>query len=365
MTNPQRVRVDGNSPAAQAERERIVQETFVQEGTFVAFPLCFPGATTPIPIDESRILALDFAENGLICGLSGGEAIHLFSGQLRAATGAVVDHGILSGATGVAGVCAMKSNVIAGIQTSEGGRLVSRKLQWIKADLLQEWSFPIETIVISDPILPGSNLRSIVRNSSRSWILGCADDQLFTISEGSLEPQWLGQIALAGPLVACGDSIFGFDGESSLWRFDGQSRKIKNQAIHLPPNLGVPQVWAVDKNRGLIYAAGSGAALFCINPESAEAVEVAEAPLPRVTSMAITHDGRLFGTCGEGVQQLFTLDPVDWEVRALGAAVSVMERRRYGYEFSCAATARDGEIYFGENDNAGHLWVYFPRILPQ
>src|SRR5690606_33678214 len=127
------------------------------------------------------------------CGLSGGEAIHLFSGQLRAATGAVVDHGILSGATGVAGVCAMKSNVIAGIQTSEGGRLVSRKLQWIKADLLQEWSFPIETIVISDPILPGSNLRSIVRNSSRSWILGCADDQLFTISEGSLEPQWLGQ----------------------------------------------------------------------------------------------------------------------------------------------------------------------------
>jgi hypothetical protein len=25
-------------------------------------------------------------------------------------------------------------------------------------------------------------------------------------------------------------------------------------------------------------------------------------------------------------------------------------------------TGRDGEIYFGEDDNLDHLWIYFPRI---
>jgi hypothetical protein len=42
--------------------------------------------------------------------------------------------------------------------------------------------------------------------------------------------------------------------------------------------------------------------------------------------------------------------------------VSVIERRRYGFIFSDAAIGRDGEIYFGEDDNLGHLWLYFPKI---
>ena len=25
-------------------------------------------------------------------------------------------------------------------------------------------------------------------------------------------------------------------------------------------------------------------------------------------------------------------------------------------------TGRDGEIIFGENDDLGHLWLYFPKI---
>jgi len=46
----------------------------------------------------------------------------------------------------------------------------------------------------------------------------------------------------------------------------------------------------------------------------------------------------------------------------LGCAVSVIERRRYGYEFGDAALGRDGQLYFGEDDDLGHLWIYFPRI---
>jgi hypothetical protein len=38
------------------------------------------------------------------------------------------------------------------------------------------------------------------------------------------------------------------------------------------------------------------------------------------------------------------------------------EQRRYGYQFGDAVTGPDGEIVFGEDDNNGHLWLYFPRI---
>ena len=47
----------------------------------------------------------------------------------------------------------------------------------------------------------------------------------------------------------------------------------------------------------------------------------------------------------------------------LGVAVSVIEQRRYGYQFGAAIAGRDGEIVFGEDDNSGHLWIYFPKVL--
>ena len=78
--------------------------------------------------------------------------------------------------------------------------------------------------------------------------------------------------------------------------------------------------------------------------------------------MAVTFDGRVFGTCGHGIANLFCFDPEEEEITDLGAVVSVIERRRYGYEFGDAVVGRDGEIVFGEDDDLGHLWLYFPRV---
>ena len=59
---------------------------------------------------------------------------------------------------------------------------------------------------------------------------------------------------------------------------------------------------------------------------------------------------------------LFCCDTVSGSVINLGVAASVLERRRYGYQFGDAVTGRDGEIVFGEDDNGGHVWLYFPKI---
>jgi len=60
---------------------------------------------------------------------------------------------------------------------------------------------------------------------------------------------------------------------------------------------------------------------------------------------------------------LFCCDTPSGQATNLGVAASVLEKRRYGYQFGDAVTGRDGEIVFGENDNDGHLWLYFPKIL--
>jgi hypothetical protein len=78
--------------------------------------------------------------------------------------------------------------------------------------------------------------------------------------------------------------------------------------------------------------------------------------------MAVTPDGRLFGFCGEEISNLFCCDTTSGRVTNLGVAASVFEKRRYGYQFGDAVIGRDGEIVFGEDDNDGHLWLYFPKI---
>ena len=59
MSEPKKPRYDTSSPEARALIDEIVHGTFVKEGTMVAFPTCFPGASIPIPADESHITALD------------------------------------------------------------------------------------------------------------------------------------------------------------------------------------------------------------------------------------------------------------------------------------------------------------------
>jgi hypothetical protein len=78
--------------------------------------------------------------------------------------------------------------------------------------------------------------------------------------------------------------------------------------------------------------------------------------------MAVTLDGRLYGMYGDEKSMLFCYNPEKRELKTLGVAVSVLERRRYGYSFGAAAVGRDGQIFFGEDDDLGHLWMYFPPI---
>jgi len=159
-------------------------------------------------------------------------------------------------------------------------------------------------------------------------------------------------------------SIFGADGAGHLWRFDPQSRKLQREAFKLPAGQWnkTPGVWARVPHTGLLYTADDDGQLFSFDEERGFSASLGKTMFAPVTCMAATFDGRVFGSCGDGIAKMFCFDPGSRKITDIGVAVSLFQRRRYGYVFGDAVTGRDGEIVFGEDDDGGHLWLYFPRI---
>jgi hypothetical protein len=352
------------------QRWTYVQESFLSEGTFVAFPLCFPGASEPIAPDESHITALDVTAAGDVYGGTSGYRAHIFVAMFRRATGMVLDLGVVDGFTSCAAVCCGESKFVAFVNGETGGRVVARKLEPLPCDLLQEWWWskrePFEDL---GEVAKGEKIVHAVCDASRRFAIGCTASHLFSVNLQTGKLELIGEVPGRGKIaVGSRGNIFGFDSGNTLWRFEPAERILTRNAVNLPgAEWNAPQVdWARNPVDGTLLVADTGGRLYSFD-ESHDAAACFHGPLGQipqtpVTAMAVTYDGRVFGACGEGIARIFCHDPHRQETRDLETAVSVLQRRRYGYQFAEAITGPNGEIYFGENDNSGHLWIYFPKI---
>jgi hypothetical protein len=357
-------RFDPNSPDVQAFRREIRMGTFTREGTMVAFPTCLPGETVPIVHDESRITALDVTPDGMIYGGTSGRQSHLFAANFHGLSGIVLDIGAPAGAARCVAVCSGKSRLVAFVNGRRGGRAVSTRPVSLYQDFIQEWSLTRPILEDLGECVPGEPLMHAVPDVSRGIAIGITSNHLFTIDLESAKSQVAGEVPGGGRIaVASNGGIFGRDGTSHLWRFDTKTRTIVRDAVTLPTgDWNLPLVWARDTRNGLLYTADRDGRLFSFDEEKGFSAPLASVPLTPVGTMAVTLDGRVFGFCGTEIAKMFSFDPGRREISNLGVAASVLERRRYGYVFGDAVTGRDGEIIFGEDDDGGHLWLYFPRI---
>src|SRR5258707_580704 len=156
--------------------------------------------------------------------------------------------------------------------------------------------------------------------------------------------------------AATRDAVFGQDDGAKLWRLDVASGKIHRAAVDLPQGEWTePLRWARDRHSGMLFTADAAGHLFSFDGDSSFR-SLGKTHLAAVGPMAVTPGGRLFGSCGDEMANLFCCDTASGNVTNLGVAASVLEKRRYGYQFGDAVTGRDGELAFGENDNDGHLW---------
>lgn len=364
MSEKKKPKYDMKSPEAKALTDEIVHGTFMKEGTMAAFPTCFPGATVPIPADESRITALDMTENGMVYGGTSGRATHLFVAIFHGVTGVVFDRGTVEGADHCAAVCGGKTKFFACVNGPGGGRVMSGAFEPMPFDLIQEWGFsrpPIDEV----GKVNGERIVHAVADPSRGLMVGVTTGHLFTVDLDGGKIQVVGEVPGDGRLaVGTKGGIFGQDGRGHLWRYDTSSGKVQRQAVPLPEGAWdkTPLAWAKDRCSGLLYTADGNGTLFSLDEERGFSPPLGRTLLAPVGPMAATHDGRVFGFCGADMAKMFCYNPARREVTNLGVAVSILERRRYGYVFGDAVTGRDGQIFFGEDDNLGHLWMYFPRI---
>jgi hypothetical protein len=356
---------DMNSPEAKAVIDEIVHGTFLTEGSAVAFPLCFPGASSPIPPDESHIPALDVSPEGIVYGGTSGVLAHLFVGMFHGVTGVVFDLGGITGAQECVSVCCAKEKVVACVNGPDGGRIITCPIQPLPFDLIQEWGFTRPEFEDIGPAVPNESIVHAVLDGSRERLIGATESTLFSLEIASGKITRLGAISVSSRL-AVGDrgGVFGLDESHSLFHCDPDSRSLTRKAVLLPEGSwsGGGLRWAKDPRSGALYTSDDSGNLFAFTEARGFSGPLGKAPLMPVGPMAVTFDGRLFGSCGDGIGKLFSYEPRMHQVKNLGVIVSVLERRRYGYQFGAAAVGRDGQIYLGENDNLGHLWIYFPRI---
>ena len=367
MSDAKKPKYDMTSPEAKAVIDEIVHGTFMKEGAMAAFPTCFPGASIPIPADESRINALDIADNGMVYGGTSGRATHLFVGMFHGVTGMVFDRGTVEGAQQCVAMCCGKTRFAACVNGPAGGRIVSSVFEPLPFYLIQEWGFTRQSLqdlgkVNDEPIVHA------VADNSRSLMIGITTGHLFSADIEAGKIDVLDEVPGSGRVAAGAQGgIFGQDGPAHLWRYDTTSRKLQRRAVPLPAGAweGVALTWARDAHTGVLYIADARGTLFGLDEVRGFGPPLGRTSLAPVGPMAVTHDGRVFGFCGAEMARMFCYHPADGTVADLGVAVSVLERRRYGYVFGDAVTGRDGQIIFGEDDDLGHLWLYFPRIRPR
>lgn len=355
-------RFDPDSPEIKAYLNALAHQ-FVREGLMVAFPMCLPGMTTPIPLDQSRITALDVNAQGYIYGGTSGSQAHLFAAAFHGLSGIVLDAGNIPGATNTTAMCCAESRTIAFVNVSGHGHAVAIPAIDFAQDFIQEWGLSPPVLTDLGECIPGQSVLHAVYAPSSKIIVGLSTRHLFLLNVASGQVSVVADVPAHGFLATSGGSVFGADEGPRLWRFDLASGQIHRAAIQLPDgDWGAPYRWARDAQSGLLFTADATGQLFSFDGKK-EWRLLGKTHLTPVGPLAVTADGRLYGFCGDEMANLFCCDMESRTVSNLGVAASVLEHRRYGYQFGAAVMGRDGEIVFGEDDNGGHLWLYFPKFL--
>ena len=339
---------------------------FIKEGTFAAFPLCFPGISQIIPPDESHITALDRGPEGFIYGGTSGFKSHLFVGMFHGALGAVFDIGVVKNTNECSAICCGKEKFIACLNGPEGGKLVTGKLQSVPDQLMEDWNFVREPFEKLGTLPDGEKIIHAISEPSKKFIIGITNKHIFKAQFDFVKIEIIGEIKGAGRItITSNSSIIGKDNENSLWKFNPETGEFNNNFFKLPEETWkvTPNRWARDPNTGKLYTADDEGYLYSYLEEEGFIGPLEKVPASPVGPMAVTNDGRLFGFSGKEETNLFVYYPTKNKIEQLGIAASYLERRRFGYKWGDAVLGKDGEIFLGEEDNQGHLWIYFPSII--
>jgi hypothetical protein len=410
-TQTTKPRFDPNSPGIR-EYLNDVSHQFVREGTMVAFPTCLPGVTMPIPLDESRITAIDINTDGHVyggtsCSGKAGAKVHVFAAAFHNLTGVVLDvtaaDDALAGATECVAVCCCDlrkwreeeseeerkaarawPGAIAFVNSPRSGRAIFVPHVDLAQDWIQEWGGDQQYARDLGECVPGEPVVHAVALREGRRIVGVTSRHLFTVEAATGKASVVGEVPGRGRIVVAEYYVWGLDDNAKLWSYEIGTGKLQRGVVSLPSgdwDNGAAIRWASSKWGDVVIADASGRLFRFYERHGGSFHQIGQTHLAPVYAMALAPDGRVFGGCGDEIANLFVCEPspinrpgevvvappvgsspAAASARNLGVAASVFEQRRYMYQFGDAVVGRDGEIVFAENDNGGHLWLYFPSL---
>ena len=202
------------------------------------------------------------------------------------------------------------------------------------------------------PMPPGITWWASPPITSSPWISGSRRFKSSEEVSGSGRLAWVQKAASSAPTApaTCGAMT--------------QTRKLDRKPSSCPAARGskAPAVWARVAQTGLLYTVDDDGQLFSFDEQRGFSPPSARPCSPRSPAWPLPSMGGSSDSAETASPRCSATTPASREVADLGVAVSLFERRRYGYVFGEAVMGRDGEIIFGEDDDGGHLWLYFPRI---
>ena len=356
-TKPQ---FDPNSPQIKAYL-KDVQHQFVREGMMVAFPTCLPGVTMPIPLEESRITAIDINSDGHIYGGTSASSptgkAHVFASAFHGLTGIVLDTGTIPDAQTTVAVCCLEvreprdedsddarkaarawPGAIAFVNppagSSAGGRAIAVPHIELIQDWIQEWGMEPQSPWDLGECVAGEPVVHAVSLPGGTRVVGLTTHHLFTLDAATGKVSVIGEVPGRSRIVLGRSAVFGLDDGAKLWSYDFASGKLHRSAISLPAGDwadGSLVRWARDTSAlaaagapsatgaapaaprndaaGSLAIADAAGHLFLFDDRAGKFRLVGQTHLAPVNAMALTPDGRIFGACGTEIANLFVCDP--------------------------------------------------------
>jgi len=339
-----------------------VNGDFVSEGIFLALPPCFPGVSLPPPADETRMHRLFVADGGrIVFAATRGPRPRLLKFLPKGALGYAVDLGGVPDAIEITAMAILDDSpfpeLLVACRTSKGSALFLWPTGWAD-DGVQEWRVNVSTPRHALD-LPAPRIFGLVREGNQIFAAGKGMGFFLRQHDEELTLERTVKIPDVFP------DVFSLDGARFLtpdWRLlSVEWDSLAIGVVERLPYEGPPATVAAAIAGALVWADDTGAVHEWSGREVRDRGNI---PLLPVHSLCRLPDGRIYASAGLEIAHWYVLEADCRWARDLGVPVSTLTTRRYGLQFSHMLAGRDGEIFIAEDDRSGHLWIYFPPLLP-
>ena len=357
---------------AAEQREATTLAYAITCGSVYAHGLAYP-VPGVLPAGEAAITALAVGAEGKVFGVTSGRRAHLFwmpRPLLIAAIGAI--DGVSQAAEGLV---LGPDGFLYGAARDGGGPLFRHSLATDFVGLYRTRSAPIEMLrapfkddgVVSLSLSEDqTTIAGLGERTGRPFLYSLKTGRVKALPRPGPENEAMGRV-----LCPAGNGFYGSGADGQLFHLSVEG-DVEWLDAALPSRRGkayLARAHAFLRARsGRIYGGTEDGYLFSFDPLARRLVSHGRpCDIPDLHALAEGSDGSIYGLVGreKDVTHLVRFRPAAAEWTDLGMFQSYGHYPWLGYQVRALVAGQDGQLYAGEHDRFGHLFIYHPGAAPE